>query len=97
MTALSDAQPAILGDGGESYAQTSSLPWNHQEPLCGTPFPQVASDRRRQSYRFSFGEHMCSLKPYADCRWSKPSSPTENPSSAHLLIEYIPLALAGCR
>jgi hypothetical protein len=40
---------------------TPSLPWNHQEPLCGPPFPQVAPDRRGQSYRFSFGEVMRSL------------------------------------
>ena len=37
---------------------TPSLPWNHQEPLCGPPFPQVAPDRRGQSYRFCFGEVM---------------------------------------
>jgi hypothetical protein len=37
---------------------TPSLPWNHQEPLCGPPFPQVTPDRRGRSYRFSFGEVM---------------------------------------
>jgi hypothetical protein len=37
---------------------TPSLPWNHREPLCGTPFSQVAPDRRGQSYRFSFGQVM---------------------------------------
>jgi hypothetical protein len=37
---------------------TPSLPWNHQEPLCAPPFPQVATDRRDQSCRFSFGEVM---------------------------------------
>jgi hypothetical protein len=37
---------------------TPSLPWNHQEPLCGTLFAQVTPDRRGQSYRFSFGEVM---------------------------------------
>jgi hypothetical protein len=37
---------------------TPSLPWNHQEPLCGSPFPQVTPDRRGRSYRFSFGEVM---------------------------------------
>jgi hypothetical protein len=36
----------------------SRLPWNHQEPLCGTPFPKVAPDRTGQSYRFCFGEGM---------------------------------------
>jgi hypothetical protein len=25
---------------------TPSLPWNHREPLCGTPFRQVTRDRR---------------------------------------------------
>ncbi len=28
---------------------TSSLPWNHREPLCGRPFSQVAPDRRCRS------------------------------------------------
>jgi hypothetical protein len=32
---------------------TPSLPWNHREPLCGPPFPQVALDRRSRSYRLS--------------------------------------------
>jgi hypothetical protein len=36
----------------------SHLPWNHQEPLCGRPFPQVTSDRKGRSYRFSFDEVM---------------------------------------
>jgi hypothetical protein len=39
---------------------TPSLPWNHQEPLCGPPFSQVTPDRSGRSYRFSFGEVMCS-------------------------------------
>ena len=42
---------------------TPSLPWNHQEPLCEPPFPQVTPDRRGQSYRFSFDEVMRSLPP----------------------------------
>jgi hypothetical protein len=37
---------------------TPSLPWNHREPLCATPFSQVTPDRRRRSYRFSFGQVM---------------------------------------
>jgi hypothetical protein len=41
---------------------TPSLPWNHREPLCGTPFPQLTPDRRHQSYRFSFGQVMRSLQ-----------------------------------
>ena len=41
---------------------TPSLPWNHQEPLCAPPFPQVTPDRRGRSYRFSFGEGMRSLQ-----------------------------------
>jgi hypothetical protein len=35
---------------------TPSLPWNHREPLCEPPFPQVTLDRSSRSYRFSFGE-----------------------------------------
>jgi hypothetical protein len=59
---------------------TPSLPWNHREPLCGPPFPQVAADRRGQSYRFSFGEVVRSPEPCADRRsagiipWSEVSS-----------------------
>src|SRR5918996_3895721 len=54
---------------------TPSLPWNHQEPLCGPPFPQVAPDRRGRSYRFSFGEVMRSLPASS---WSRhPSRPAE--------------------
>jgi hypothetical protein len=37
---------------------TPSLPWNHREPLCGPPFPQVTPDRKGRSNRFSFGEAM---------------------------------------
>jgi hypothetical protein len=40
---------------------TPSLPWNHQEPLCEPPFPQLTPDRKARSYRFSFGEVMRSL------------------------------------
>jgi hypothetical protein len=41
---------------GMKCNENASLPWNHREPLCGPPFPQVAPDRRGRSYRFSFGE-----------------------------------------
>jgi hypothetical protein len=34
------------------------LTMNHQEPLCGTPLPQVTPDRVGRSYRFSFDEVM---------------------------------------
>ena len=44
---------------------TPSLPWNHQEPLCEPPFPQVTANRKGRSYRFSFGEVMRSLQPCA--------------------------------
>jgi hypothetical protein len=37
---------------------TPSLPGNHREPLCGTPYLQVMPDRTARSYRFSFGEVM---------------------------------------
>jgi hypothetical protein len=40
---------------------TPSLPWNHWEPLCGSPFSQVRLDRWCQSYGFSFSEGMRSL------------------------------------
>src|ERR671910_3614729 len=33
---------------------TPSLPWNHQEPLCGPAFSQVTLDRKGQSYGFCF-------------------------------------------
>jgi hypothetical protein len=53
----------IFGCGAPRRNRTGdpSLPWNHQEPLCGPPFPQLAPDRRGRSYRFSFGEVMRSL------------------------------------
>ena len=53
----------LVWDGAPAGIEpaTPSLPWNHQEPLCGTPFPQVTPDRRGQSYRPSFGEVMRSL------------------------------------
>ena len=40
---------------------TPSLPWNHQEPLCEPPFPQVTPDRQGRRYRFSFATVMRSL------------------------------------
>jgi hypothetical protein len=53
---------ALVSPGVEPPAgiepATPSLPWNHQEPLCEPPFPQVAPDRRGQSYRFSRGAVM---------------------------------------
>jgi hypothetical protein len=55
---------------------------NHREPLCGTPFPQLAPDRRCQSYRFSFGEVMRSLPGHAvrDChRSGRPRPPPPAP------------------
>jgi hypothetical protein len=59
-----DHQPAFLLVG--AYVEppagiepaTLSLPWNHREPLCGPPFPQVTPDRKGRSYRFSFGQVM---------------------------------------
>ena len=53
---------------------TPSLPWNHQEPLCGTPYSQVTPDRRGRSYRFSFGQVMRSLPSHVLIVLSKPSS-----------------------
>jgi hypothetical protein len=57
------------------------LPWNHQEPLCGSPFPQVTPDRRGQSYRFSFGEVMRSLRRSASCHHAYPAQAAEAPNS----------------
>jgi hypothetical protein len=37
-----------------------SLPWTHQEPLCGRSFSQITSGGRGQSYRFSSTE-LCVL------------------------------------
>jgi hypothetical protein len=39
---------------------TPSLPWNHREPLCEPPYPQLTPDRKGESYRFSCGQVMCS-------------------------------------
>jgi len=52
---------------------TPSLPWNHQEPLCEPPSPQVTPDRQGQSYRFSLGEGMRSLPVTAVCDTGEPS------------------------
>src|SRR5215216_3064724 len=65
--AQSDGRPAfplviaLLEPPAGIEPATPSLPWNHQEPLCGTPFPQVTPDRKDESYRFSSGEVMRSL------------------------------------
>jgi hypothetical protein len=42
-------RPALMVWGGAPAGiepATPSLPWNHQEPLCEPPFPQVALDRK---------------------------------------------------
>ena len=57
--------PGIGRLSASQRIENPSLPWNHQEPLCGTPFPQVTPDRRGQSYRFSFSEVMRSLSSHA--------------------------------
>jgi len=65
---------------------TPSLPWNHQEPLCAPPFPQLTPDRKGQSYRFTFDEVMRSLPGICRSLLEQAIIPTENPSSAHLLL-----------
>jgi hypothetical protein len=40
---------AVVEPPGGIEPPTPSLPWNHQEPLCGRSFSQVARDRRGQS------------------------------------------------
>ena len=57
LTAFPLVSPCVEPPAGIEPA-TPSLPWNHQEPLCGPPFPQLTPDRSGQSYRFSFGEVM---------------------------------------
>ena len=44
---------------------TPSLPWNHQEPMCEPPFPQVPLDRKGRRYRFSSG-HVVRSMPGTD-------------------------------
>src|SRR6266511_1054004 len=58
---------------------TPSLPWNHREPLCGTPFSQVALERRGRSYRFSFDQVMRSLSGHAPIV----AEPSHHPTSHH--------------
>jgi hypothetical protein len=55
---------------------TPSLPWNHQEPLCGPPFPQLTPDRRGRGYLFSFG------RSYALLSIEQQTSETTSSSSA---------------
>jgi hypothetical protein len=61
LTSVCAGQPGVEPPAGIEPA-TPSLPWNHQEPLCGWSFSQVALDRRGRRYRFSFGEVMRSLR-----------------------------------
>jgi hypothetical protein len=35
------AMPRLFAGGTRVEPMTSSLPWNHREPLCGPPFPQL--------------------------------------------------------
>jgi hypothetical protein len=64
-----DAEPTSISAGQRLYGAPAGIepatPWNHQEPLCEPPFPQVTPDRRGRSYRFCFGEVMRSLSGYA--------------------------------
>jgi hypothetical protein len=74
LTSVCAGQPGCGAAAGIEPA-TPSLPWNHQEPLCAPPYPQVARDRWGRSYRFSCEEVMRSLSRHGlDRRWSKPSS-----------------------
>jgi len=63
-TSVSAGQ-SLCGAPRRNRTGDPSLPWNHQEPLCGPPFPQVTADPRGRSYRFCFGEVMRSLSGYA--------------------------------
>jgi hypothetical protein len=53
--------PAVGMGRQHSGSPSTSFPWNHREPLCEPPFPQVTPDRRGQSYRFSSSEVMGSV------------------------------------
>jgi hypothetical protein len=70
----------------------SHLPWNHQEPLCAPPFPQVTADRQGRSYGFSLGEGMRSLLVTVGCDNGEPS-PARATSASHTLLD-IPFARA---
>src|ERR671912_511826 len=50
-TSVSAGQSCVEPPAGIEPA-TPSLPWNHQEPLCGSSFLQVTFDRTGQSYGF---------------------------------------------
>jgi hypothetical protein len=59
---LDPAWPAVSGwSPRRNRTGDPILTMNHQEPLCGPPFPLVALDRRGRSYRFSFDAVMRSL------------------------------------
>jgi hypothetical protein len=72
---------------------TPSLPWNHQEPLCGPPFPQVTPDRRGRSYRFSFGQVMRSLQSRLIAAGAGHHPAQRPPTQAAFLFDHLPLAL----
>jgi hypothetical protein len=82
---LSSGTPGLTSAGSGLPGlelETSSLPWNHQEPLCGGPFPQVTRDRRGLSYRFSFGQvmrlvliaQMAHCRPFGGSNTLRPAS-----------------------
>jgi hypothetical protein len=48
LTAFALVSPLVEPPAGIEPA-TPSLPWNHQEPLYGPPFPPVTFDRKCQS------------------------------------------------
>jgi hypothetical protein len=72
---------------------TPSLPWNHQEPLCEPPFPQVAPDRRGRSYRFSFGQVMRSLQSRLIAAGAGHHPTQRSPTQPAFLFDHLPLAL----
>ena len=72
---------------------TPSLPWNHQEPLCEPPFPQVTPDRRGRSYRFSFGQVMRSLQSRLIAAGAGHHPAQRPPTQAAFLFDHLPLAL----
>src|SRR5215203_3993886 len=77
---MQDRSGTLCGVPRRNRTGDPSLPWNHREPLCGPPFPQVTPDRKGQSYRFSSGEVMRSVLVLrtAHCRLSAIDQ-SENP------------------
>jgi hypothetical protein len=76
---------------------TPSLPWNHREPLCEPPFPQVTPDRQGRSYRFSCGKVMCSLQASSWVASSKPPRGSSAGQQLTRVAQWRTACCAGCQ